>query len=97
MATQYAAAKDARNRRITVRAPVVRPHGTPRTPPLARIPAPGTPPERARGARHAPVFLAAFAAFAAAFISCLCARTFTSDSGPVMSATERKDSSSPYA
>lgn len=29
------------------------------------------------------------AAFAAAFISCLCARTRASDSGPVMSATER--------
>ena len=34
-------------------------------------------------------FPAAFAAFAAAFASCLCARTFVSDSGPVMSATER--------
>ncbi|GFH64526.1 hypothetical protein Srut_10400 [Streptomyces rutgersensis] len=29
------------------------------------------------------------AAFAARFISCLCARTRASDSGPVMSATER--------
>lgn len=30
-----------------------------------------------------------------AFISCLCARTLASDSGPVMSATERKDRGSP--
>ncbi|MDQ0933896.1 hypothetical protein QFZ49_003836 [Streptomyces turgidiscabies] len=37
----------------------------------------------------------AFAAFAAAFISCLCALTLTRDSGPVMSATERKDFGSP--
>lgn len=35
------------------------------------------------------------AAFAAAFISCLCARTLVSDSGPVMSATDRKDFGSP--
>ncbi len=79
MATQYAAVKDAGNRQKTVRAPVARPDGPPRTPPPAHIPAPGTPRKRARGARHAPVFFAAFAAFAAAFISCLCARTFASD------------------
>lgn len=42
-------------------------------------------------------FPAALAAFAAAFISCLCARTFVSESGPVMSATDRKDFASPYA
>ncbi|SOR80739.1 hypothetical protein SCNRRL3882_4192 [Streptomyces chartreusis NRRL 3882] len=42
--------------------------------------------------RYLPVV---FAALAAAFISCLCARTFASDSGPVMSATERKDFGSP--
>ena len=40
-------------------------------------------------------FLEAFAAFAAAFISCLCALTFARDSGPVMSATERNDFASP--
>ena len=48
----------------------------------------------ARPIRHY-VVLAAFAAFAAAFISCLCARTLVSDSGPVMSATDRKDCGSP--
>lgn len=31
----------------------------------------------------------ALAALAAAFASCLCARTFASDSGPVMSAADR--------
>lgn len=46
-----------------------------------------------RGGRSYP--LAAFVALAAAFISCLCARTLTSDSGPVMSATDRKDFASP--
>src|SRR4051812_19074077 len=37
------------------------------------------------------------AAFAACFCSCLNRRTSTSDSGPVMSATERREPSSPYA
>lgn len=36
-----------------------------------------------------------FAALAAAFISCLWARTLASESGPLMSATERKESASP--
>ncbi len=36
-----------------------------------------------------------FAARAAAFASCLYARTFANDSGPVMSATERNDPASP--
>ncbi len=49
-----------------------------------------------RGARcYLPEVFAAFAAFAAAFISCLWARTFARDSGPLMSATERKESGSP--
>ncbi|CAM5434591.1 Penicillin acylase 2 proenzyme [Streptomyces violaceorubidus] len=39
----------------------------------------------------------AFAALAAAFISCLCARTLLRDSGPLMSATDRNESGSPYA
>src|SRR5690606_21737111 len=38
---------------------------------------------------------AALSALAAAFISCLCARILASDSGPVMSAAEQKDFSSP--
>ena|GEM_PF-7097769 len=42
----------------------------------------------ARGARSQP-------AFAAAFIARLCSRTFVSDSGETMSATERNDPSSP--
>ncbi len=49
-----------------------------------------------RGARcYLPEVFAAFAAFAAAFISCLWARTFARDSGPLMSAMERKESGSP--
>ena len=36
-----------------------------------------------------------FAAFAACFCSCLKARTSSSDSGPVMSATERREPSRP--
>ena len=46
-------------------------------------------------ARVVGYFPVAFDALAAAFISCLWARTLTSDSGPVMSATERNESGSP--
>lgn len=41
------------------------------------------------------VVFVAFAVLAAAFISCLNARTFASDSGPVMSATDRWERGSP--
>ncbi len=58
-------------------------------------PGPATGGRGLAGGGYAPGFFAALAAFAAAFCSCLCARTLASDSGPVMSATERKDFSSP--
>ncbi len=66
--------------------------------PLARPPARGAVCPAASSVAHVSGLsagFAVFAAFAAAFSSCLCARTFDSDSGPVMSATERKDLSSP--
>lgn len=48
-----------------------------------------------RRRRRGGYFPPALDALAAAFISCLWARTLTSDSGPVMSATERNESGSP--
>lgn len=78
--------------RVTPAVPLIPPKGSVA---LAWRGGPGVPGVPGRVPDHVPGFLAAFAAFAAAFISCLCARTFDSDSGPVMSATERNDSSSP--
>ncbi len=72
--------------------PPARPRPTDNRPPYAH------PHRTATGRRRHPTryLPEAFAfAFAAAFASCLYARTFVSDSGPVMSATDRKESASP--
>ncbi|GHF72579.1 hypothetical protein GCM10018783_47500 [Streptomyces griseosporeus] len=51
--------------------------------------------EPTRGGATHPAPAYPFFAFAAAFISCLCARTFVRESGPVMSAIERWEPGSP--